>query len=1000
MEHSPSLAAPRIEPLMDTKQTTLPLQRWQQVKQIFQAAIELAPAERADYLRAVCAGDDALRDEVAALIRAHEQSGSFMDSPPQFAPVTDEHAGTLAGQTLGHYQIAGLLGRGGMGEVYRARDTVLGREAAIKILPAAFASDQSRLRRFEQEARAASALNHPNIVTVYEIGQAAIEAHSIRFIATEFVAGETLRWHLQQNQLPLTQTLEIAVQMASGLQAAHEAGIVHRDIKPENVMLRPDGLVKILDFGLAKLAERPAAGAEDSPDTGATTPGTVMGTARYMSPEQARGQVVDARTDIFSFGVVLFEMIAGGAPFAGATTADLIAAILEREPPPLAADVPVELQRIVSKTLRKDRAERYQTSAELLHDLKSLREELSFAAKLESAGRRASAETAPRSEASAGTGRSVARRKRILVAGLAVGLAFIAALAYGLYRFTTSKSHHARFENLKTTRLTTTGQVYDIALSPDGKYIAYANGGSKQVSLRLRQVATSQERELVQIEASAKLGNLAFSPDGNYVYYTTATDPTSFLTALHRVSTLGGAPRKLAAGGVRSPVSFSPDGQRLVFVRGHSSTVSSELIIANSDGTNEQVLATVKVPQQFLDYPAWSPDGKIIACPFLNAANTRVLAAVAVEGGQQTIIGAETWDELFRSSWLPDSSGLVVSARKSGETLQLWFISYPSGAARQLTHDLNDYYSNSLSADGRTLLALYSDSKASIWIAPGDKPEQARETTSVIRRANADWVRAGLSWTPDNRLLYTTDIQNATTLWTMDASGGDLKQLPVPEGMPSISSPKMTPDGRYLLFAARHKDVAGIWRMDADGGNLRQLVTLQKAQLLVDCSPDSQWIVYVNTMPGQGWRLWKMSIDGGEPVQLTDFLATWPSISPDGKQIACSYSDQGTEGRAANFGLISFDGGPATKIAKQPHSATFPNYQFKWMPDGRAVAFLDQREGVPNIWMVPISGGEPRPLTRFKSDGVIAFAWSRDGKWLAFSRISATTDVVLLSEGK
>jgi Tol biopolymer transport system component/DNA-binding winged helix-turn-helix (wHTH) protein len=586
-----------------------------------------------------------------------------------------------------------------------------------------------------------------------------------------------------------------------------------------------------------------------------------------------------------------------------------------------------------------------------------------------------------------------AHRKKILGLGLAVALALTATLAYSIYRFATPKSFLARFQNVKATRLTTTGQVREVAVSPDGKYIAYLNGGSgAQLSLRLRQVATGQEVPLAQIEEGANVGKLAFSPDGNYVYYTTG--PNIFSPALHRVAILGGAPRKLVDSGVNSSVSFSPTGERIVFTRGDSSTVTSELVIANADGSNEQVLASVKVPKRFSS-AAWSPDGKIIACTF-----GRALVAVEVESGQQTIINDEPWDEFFRLSWLPDGSGLVMSARKGGEAPQVWFIPYPTGAARQLTHDLNGYYGSSLSADGRTLVALHTDSKASIWLAPGDKPDQARETMSVTRRVTAEWLGVGLSWTPDNRLLYTTDIQNATTVWTMNVSGGDQRQLSIPDDMPGISSPKLTPDGRYLLFASRHKGAAGIWRTDADGSNLRQLVTLRYAPLTFSVSPDGQWIVYVNAMTEQGVQLWKIGIDGGEPVRLTDFRARWPDISPDGKQIVCLYGDEGLETPLKYFGWIPFSGGPVTKIAEAPRSAIFPNFQFKWTPDGRAVAFLDRRDGVLNIWLLPRDGGEPRPLTQFKSNGVYAFAWSRDGQWLALWRGSRTNDVVLLSEGK
>jgi serine/threonine protein kinase/Flp pilus assembly protein TadD len=364
-------------------------ERWQQVKQIFQAALERAPAERATWLSEACAHDLSLRPEVESLLAAHESSGGFLDEPAFDLAADSGHF--LVGKTLGRYQILALLGRGGMGEVYRAKDTMLGREVAIKVLLSAVAEDRNRLLRFEQEARAASALNHPNIITIHEFGQ----LEGWHFIVSELIEGETLRQRLTRERLRPAALLDIALQITNALEAAHEAGIVHRDLKPENVMLRPDGIVKVVDFGLAKLAElrnaeygmrneeavtlllEPQANPQSAiRNPQLTTPGLVMGTVNYMSPEQTRGQELDARSDLFSLGVVLYEMVAGRTPFAHATPADTMAAILEKEPPPLAelsSEWPPTLAWIIAKALRKDRAERYQTARDLRSDLKSLK---------------------------------------------------------------------------------------------------------------------------------------------------------------------------------------------------------------------------------------------------------------------------------------------------------------------------------------------------------------------------------------------------------------------------------------------------------------------------------------------------------------------------------------------------------------------------------------------------------------------------------------------------
>src|SRR5215210_6289277 len=361
-------------------------ERWQQLKQIFQSALERNPAERSAFLSQACADDPALRSEVESLISSHDQAGdsiAAMAAEAATEMLANDRADLIVGKQIGRYQVLSHIGRGGMGEVFLAQDASLGRKVALKFLPAHFTSDQERVRRFRQEARAASNLNHPNILTIYEIGS----EDSTHFMATEYVEGETLRQHISRAPLTLGQVLDVAVQMASALSAAHQAGIVHRDIKPENVMRREDGYVKVLDFGLAKLAE---AKAFDSAGPTLlqveTEPGRVMGTVSYMSPEQARGLAVDARTDIWSLGVMIYEMAAGRQPFEGETASDVMALVLQKEPLPLAhssPEVPAELERIVRKALRKDKEERYQTIKDLLIDLRNLRKELEVAAEME-----------------------------------------------------------------------------------------------------------------------------------------------------------------------------------------------------------------------------------------------------------------------------------------------------------------------------------------------------------------------------------------------------------------------------------------------------------------------------------------------------------------------------------------------------------------------------------------------------------------------------------------
>ena len=400
---------------------------WQRITDLFDEAMTRGPKERIAFLEEACEGDRDLRKQVERLIKSHEKSGDFLESSAfAEAPelLTDDRASASVGELIGHYGIESLIGIGGMGEVYLARDERLGRKVALKLLPERLTADETQLSRFKTEARGASALNHPNILTVYEIGAEG----NRQFIATEFIEGMTLRASLACGRMKLHAALEIAVQVASALAAAHEAGVVHRDIKPENIMLRPDGYAKVLDFGIAKLTEQRLASDHHEVETTAvlqTRPGLVLGTAHYMSPEQARGQKVDARSDIWSLGVVLYEMVGGSPPFRGETPSDCIASILTTEPPPLSgvlADVPLKLESILQKALRKNSDERYQTIKEMLADLRDLKGELEAESSLP--------QTKARAESIVS---KIKRHKRGVLLTLAAAILAAAAVAYSFF---------------------------------------------------------------------------------------------------------------------------------------------------------------------------------------------------------------------------------------------------------------------------------------------------------------------------------------------------------------------------------------------------------------------------------------------------------------------------------------------------------------------------------------------------------------------------------------
>jgi serine/threonine protein kinase/Tol biopolymer transport system component len=919
---------------------------------------------------------------------------------------------TTAGTLLGRYEIRSSLGAGGMGEVYLGQDTRLNRPVALKLLTADLTRYEDRLRRFEQEARAASALNHPNILTIYEIGH----ADAGHFIATEYIDGATLRQRMARAGIKTAEALDIAIQVSAALAAAHEVGIIHRDIKPENIMVRRDGYVKVLDFGLVKLTERQAVDSEAPTISPVNTdPRAVMGTVNYMSPEQARGISVDARTDIWSLGVVLYEMVAGRVPFEGATSGDMIVAILDREPLPLArylTDVPIELEWIVKKALSKDREERYQTIRDFAVDLRRLKQELEFRSKLErstpsgegtaglsvSGGRSLSSggATAVRT-GEVGTTTHTASSAEYLIGeikrhkgGAALMLGALAVIVIGI-AFVLHKAfwpgmHSVPFQNMRISRLTNTGRANGAAISPDGKYVVHVVSEAGQQSLWVRQVATSSNVQIVP-PAEVQYWALTFSNDANFVYYV-MLDKSPPAT-LYQVPTLGGASRKLIEG-VDSSVTISPDGKQLAFVRDYPPQAERSLIVANADGSNERRLITRKRPDYCAD-PAWSPDGQTIALSTKSADTSGYfmnLVAIRVEDGAETPISNQRWMSMGRAAWLQDGSGLVLTAVDQVSRLsQVWHLPYPTGEARRITNDVNDYRNVTMTADSRALVTVQKDQLSNVWTLSADG--DASRASQITSGKYNGWM--GLSWTPDGRIVYTSNASGNSDIWIMDADGTNQKQLTANTG--ANSSPSVSPDGRYVVFISERTGTSLVWRMNLDGNNLKQLS--DSKSYFPQVSPDSRWVVYGSYDSGR-WTIWKVSIDGGSPVRLSDKIAESAVISPDGKLIAFSFSDEQANWQH-RIAVIPFEGGQPLKTFDASPTA---GWTLRWAQNGRALTYIDTRSGVSNIWSQPLDGGKPTQITDFKADQIFFFDWSSDGKQLATSRGLVTTDVVLISDFK
>ncbi|MEK6336860.1 MAG: protein kinase [Acidobacteriota bacterium] len=998
-------------------------ERWRKIDEILQAALDLAPEHRSVFLDKACAGDAALRSEVEAFIDSHDQAGSFIESPAVEATAramadseSESAAKSLIGKSLSHYRLIELLGVGGMGQVYLARDGKLGRKVALKVLPTYFTTETNRLRRFQQEAATTSALNHPNIVTIYEVA----EAGGVQFIATELIEGETLRHRLRQARLTVPEALEVTTQVAAALEAAHEARIVHRDIKPENIMIRRrDRIVKVLDFGLAKLTDDAVSQSAvfETPTRALikTDAGMVMGTAHYMSPEQARGLPVDTRTDVWSLGVVLYEVVAGARPFRGETNSDVLVSILEKEPPPLshyAADVPAELQWIVNKTLRKNKDERYQTIRELLTDLRTLMRQLEFAAHAETSrpppevGVTAkSYASAPQTASALGDSTSIASAPTVSSAeyivrqikshklGVTIFVAILCAGliggGYALYKLIDRSKNGAPFSKIKVAKLTTSGRASQAAISPDGKYVVHVTGEPGRQSLSLRHIDTGSDKEIVASNGS-NFSWITFSPNGSYVLYC-RVESGSY--PFYQVPVLGGTPKKVIADDADTPPTFSPDGKRMAFVRGQPQKGEVLLMIANADGSGEQTFASYKLSKfntTVWPAPSWSPDGETIAfahrTPEGDGKGTNVVT-IRVKDGVEKQITSRGWSLIAVLAWLADGSGLIMTAAdaESGPSRQIWHVSYPGGEARRVTNDTNNYLGVNLTADSSALVAVQSEQTSNLWTAPDGDAARATQITSTRNEG-----LAGLAWTPDGRIVYTAGLRGRANLFLMNADGSGQKNLTNDAG--SSSGPSVTPDGRQIVFSSSRAGPYNIWIMDIDGGNPRKL-TSGSRDINPNCSPDGQWVFYTSTETDKQ-RLTKVSIQGGNPIQLTDYPSARPLISPDGKQLACGYVNEQERPPRWRLAIVPAEGGPPIKV----FDVIAFDSPFQWAADGRSVLYNKTNNGVTNIWSQPVDGGPPKQLTDFKSDLIFRFDWSRLGKPLIMARGNISSDVVLISD--
>jgi Tol biopolymer transport system component/serine/threonine protein kinase len=891
---------------------------------LYHAALELAPEARPGFLSAACGGDEYLRREVESLLWASEQADGQADGfiPAEVAGVAalmaeqrqnpslaSSLASSLIGRSVSHYEVLSLLGAGGMGEVYLAHDTRLGRKVALKLLPPAFTRDEERLRRFEREARSVSALNHPNILTIYEVGMAG-DTH---FIATEFIDGQTLRERLRDGRLALGESLEIAMQIASALSAAHEAGIVHRDIKPENVMTRRDGIVKVLDFGLSKLAEwQISENTEGATLQKVTTDlGRVLGTPQYMSPEQGRGQKVDTRTDIFSLGVVLYEMIAGCPPFAGVNAMDMIGAILNQEPAPLKLLVPEatpELQRIVTKALRKEREKRYQLSQELLLDLKELKEELLFAAKLRSVGaadsvnQELAAPSVPtaewRAETAAVTPAITKSSAEVILTeikrhklGLTLALVVvIAGAGWWLSSSVTRPQPHAGSGSPVAQIVPFTsfkGDERSPSFSPDGNQIAYAWDGEagNNYDIYVKQIGTEALARLTTDSAADLFPR--WSPDGRHIAFIRQTAEGG---GLYLMSSLGGAERRIATlsptqtthsfSGFSSPLSWSPDGEWLAVAdRSSPQEPSSIFLVARESGEKRRLTAPPLEESAGDTQPAIAPDGKSVAFIRLSRGDLADLYLVPVAGGEARRLTFES-GAMVSPTWTPEGLDILFLNSAGGS---LWRMPAAGGTPERVDAAGQGLTDLAISRQGNRLAWSQGIFDSNIWqvelsgaAIPTGRKQSAQALISSTR------TEVSPQFSPDGkRIVFASNRSGSAEIWVCDSTGERPVQLTA-FNRSTTGSPRWSPDGRQIVFDARAESSADIYVIAAEGGKPRRLTADISEEVVPSWSHDGQWIYFSSNRSGNP-QIWKMPASGGQAVQVTRQGGVDNQESPDGQ---------------------------------------------------------------------------------------------------------------------